>query len=59
VPLGKIAIVDRSSGRQLDGPAAMAALFRQVPAYWPLLLLLSVPGLRSMLTADLVSPAPV
>lgn len=49
---GKIAVVDLATGERLRGAAAMAALARQVPAYWPLLVALRVPALRRRFAAE-------
>jgi hypothetical protein len=41
---GEIAVLDHRTGQTLQGVDAVRLIFRQVPAYWPLLPLLSVPA---------------
>lgn len=44
--LGEVVVQDLRSGTTLRGAAGFALLCRQIPAYWPLLPLLSNPALR-------------
>jgi hypothetical protein len=40
---GEIAVLDHRTGRTLQGVDAVRLVFRQIPAYWPLLPVLYVP----------------
>ena len=44
--LGEVVVEDLRDGRVLDGADGLALLLWQVPAYWPLRLLLALPPLR-------------
>lgn len=41
---GEIAVLDHRTGETLQGVEAVRLIYRQIPAYWPLLPLLRVPA---------------
>jgi hypothetical protein len=53
---GQIYIEDLRSHRQVRGDEAAALLCRQIPAYWPLLLLGWIPAVRRSLAAEMDAP---
>lgn len=53
---GQIYVEDLRSHRQLHGDEAAALLCRQIPAYWPLLLLRWIPAVRRGLAAEIDAP---
>lgn len=52
VRMGEIVVEDLRSGRLLEGLDALRAIWRQVPAYLPLLPLLAIPPLARRADAD-------
>jgi hypothetical protein len=50
--VGQIVVEDLRTGEILSGARAVEAIFRQVPAYWPVLPLLKIPFIRRKAAAD-------
>ena len=50
--MGEVLVEDLRDGSLHAGAAGMRLLFRQVPAYWPLLPLFALPGFRRRVDAD-------
>jgi hypothetical protein len=50
--LGEIAVEDHLSGETSQGVEAVRKVFRQIPAYWPLLPLLYIPPIARRVDAD-------
>jgi hypothetical protein len=49
---GEIAVEDARTGETLQGVEAVRLIFRQIPAYWPLRLLLLIPWVARKVDAD-------